>query len=120
MNIINFVKFMSVPVVLWLFMMSAGMATEEKMPLILSGKLYARADGPIMTNPDWVPPVNRDKYPGYRIMEESKKDSSSWKHSTNRPGGKIKGGGTVKYRDYRSVTRQTSPASGGGTGKPGR
>lgn len=120
MNIMKFVKLMSLPVILWIFMMLAGMAPEKKMPRILSDRLYARTDSPIMTNPDWVPPANRDKYPGYRIMEESKKNSSSWKHSTNRPGGKIKGSGTVKYRDYRSVTRQTSPESGGGTGKAGK
>lgn len=82
--------------------------------------LYAQSDGPILTNPDWVPPVNRNKYPGYQLMEDAKKNSEIWKYSTNRPGGKIKGGGTVKYRDYRSVTRQTRPDSGGGTGKPGK
>lgn len=82
--------------------------------------LYAKSDGPILTNPDWVPPVNRSKYPGYQILEDAKGTSESWKYSTNRPGGKIKGGGTVKYRDYRSVTRQTRPESGGGAGKPGK
>ncbi len=79
--------------------------------------LYAQSDGPILTNPDWVPPVNRSRYPGYQIMEDARKNSESWKYSTNRQGGNIKGGGTVKYRDYRSVTRQTRPESGGGTGK---
>lgn len=73
--------------------------------------LYAQADGPILTNPDWVPPVNRGKYPGYQIMEDAKKNSQSWKYSTNRPGGKIRGSGTVKYLDYRSVTSQTKPDS---------
>lgn len=84
----------------------------------LHQNLYAQSDGPILTNPDWVPPVNRNKYPGYQIMEDAKSNSEIWKYSTNRPGGKIKGGGTVKYRDYRSITKQTRPESGGGTGKP--
>lgn len=79
--------------------------------------LYARAEGPVLTNPDWVPPVNREKYPGYQIHEDARKNSQSWKYSTNRPGGKIKGGGTVKYLDYRSVTTQTRPGSGGSAKK---
>lgn len=79
--------------------------------------LYARAEGPVLTNPDWVPPVNREKYPGYQIHEDARKNSQSWKYSTNRPGGKIKGGGTVKYLDYRSVTTQTKPGPGGSVKK---
>jgi len=82
--------------------------------------LYAQSDTPILTNPDWVPPVNRNKYTGYQIMEDAKKTSESWKYSTNRQGGNIKGGGTVKYKDYRSLTRQTRPESGGGTGQSGK
>lgn len=82
------------------------------------GVLIAQAESPILTNPDWVPPSNRERYPGYQILEDAKKNSESWKYSTNRPGGKIKGSGTVKYRDYRSVTRQTRPDSGEGTGRP--
>ncbi len=58
-----------------------------------SGPVYAKDDGPILTNPDWVPPANRERYPGYRIMEDAKVNSPLWKYSTNRPGGKIKGGG---------------------------
>ncbi|MFO7886033.1 MAG: hypothetical protein R6U68_14550 [Desulfobacteraceae bacterium] len=55
---------------------------------------------PLHPCPDWVHPGMRNKYPGYDAKKKRKQDSPMWKYSTNRPGGNIRGGGTVEYNDY--------------------
>lgn len=49
---------------------------------------------------DWVHPMNRHKYEGYKKHEEQKKNSPIWTYATNRPRGNVKGGGTTSYWNY--------------------
>jgi len=51
-------------------------------------------------SPNWVHPSLRKNYKGYEKRKLQKQSSSVWQHSTNRPSGNIKGGGTTQYKDY--------------------
>ncbi|MCK5542034.1 MAG: hypothetical protein KAI40_05025 [Desulfobacterales bacterium] len=49
---------------------------------------------------NWVHPNLRESYKGYTKLKLQKQLSPMWQHTTNRPSGNIKGGGTTKYEDY--------------------
>ncbi len=50
---------------------------------------------------NWVHPELRESYKGYTKFKEQKEHSPMWQYSTNRQSGNIKGGGAIKYNDYR-------------------
>jgi len=70
---------------------------------------YTRGKLPSIANPAWVYPWNRKFYKGYEKKKNKKKTSPDWAHSTNRPTGNNKGGGSIYYWDYRSIRQRTSP-----------
>lgn len=53
-----------------------------------------------LPSPNWVHPENRAAYPGYERQKQNKRTGRDWQHSTNRPNGNIRGGGTTEYKDY--------------------
>lgn len=63
---------------------------------------------PKMANPAWVYPSNRKKYKGYEKKRDKIKNNQDWTHTTNRPTGKNRGGGSLYYYDYQSVWQRTS------------
>jgi hypothetical protein len=77
-------------------------------PSFLPAKDFNRGKLPKVANPDWVYPSNRKNYDGYQKKRQKQQNSPDWKHSTNRPTGKNKGGGSLYYYDYQSIRQRTS------------
>ncbi len=62
----------------------------------------------IIASPNWVHPKLRKNHKGYSKLKMQKQFSSIWQYSTNRQSGKIVGGGTTKYKDYKPFYHPSS------------
>ncbi len=49
-----------------------------------------------------------NKNQGYQRIKEQKATSTFWQYATNRPGGNIKGGGTIKATDIKKPFKNKS------------